>query len=122
MFIKLMQVLIMLKIWNSFNPKLQLKDTEYAITNKLIKLLTEFKGLKFVIKLPLEFQKIESDNKAIQSTFYSNSKTEAIINESDIDDVFESIYSIIISNIQKYLGQGSGLNIFISSQIIILIS
>ena len=65
MFIKLMQVLIMLKIWNSFNPKLQLKDTEYAITNKLIKLLTEFKGLKFVIKLPLEFQKIESDNKAI---------------------------------------------------------
>ena len=32
-------------------------------------------------------------------------KAEAIINESEIDDVFESIYTII-SNIQKYLGKG----------------
>ena len=28
--------------------------------------------------------------------FYSNSKAEIIINESDIDDAFESIYTIII--------------------------
>ena len=30
-----------------------------------------------------------------------------IINESDIDDVFESTYTTIISNIQKSLGKGS---------------
>ena len=30
-----------------------------------------------------------------------------IINESDIDDVFESTYTTIISNIQKFLGKGS---------------
>ena len=29
-------------------------------------------------------------------------------NGSDIDDVFESIYSVIISNIHKSLGRGSG--------------
>ena len=33
---------------------------------------------------------------------------ETVINESDIDDVFESIYPTIISNIQKYLGKASG--------------
>ena len=38
-----------------------------------------------------------------------NSKPEITWNNgSDIDDVFESIYSVIISNIQKSLGRGSG--------------
>ena len=42
-------------------------------------------------------------------TFYSHSKAETIINESDIDDnVFKSIYTTVTSNIQKYLGKGSG--------------
>ena len=40
-------------------------------------------------------------------TFYSHSKAETITNESDIDDVFESIYTTIISSIQKSLGKGS---------------
>ena len=62
---------------NSFNPELQLKDTEYAIRNKLIDLLTELKDFKFLTTL--EFKKIESDDKAIYSTFYSNSKAEAVI-------------------------------------------
>ena len=35
--------------------------------------------------------------------FYLNSKVEIIINESDIDDVFQSICTTIISNIQKSL-------------------
>ena len=33
-------------------------------------------------------------------------KAEIIINESDIDDVFESIYTTVIPNIHKYLGKG----------------
>ena len=43
-------------------------------------------------------------------TFYSHSNNaEAIINESEIDDyVFKSIYTTIISNIQRFLGKGSG--------------
>ena len=41
--------------------------------------------------LPLVFQKINSEDKTYD-TFYSNSKAEIIINESDFDDVFQSIY------------------------------
>ena len=40
--------------------------------------------------------------------FYSNSKAEIIINESDIDDVFQLIYTTVISNIPKSLGKDSG--------------
>ena len=40
-------------------------------------------------------------------TIYSQSKAETIINESDIDDIFQSIYTTIISKIQKFLGKGS---------------
>ena len=92
---------------NSVNPELQLKDNEYAITNTILDLLTKLKTFKFVTTLNLEFQKIESDDKTIESTFNSNSKAKTIINERDIDNVFESIYSAIISDIQKSLGQGS---------------
>ena len=50
---------------------------------------------------------MENNDKTKCNIFYSNSKTETTINESDIDDVFESIYNTIISNIQKSLGKGS---------------
>ena len=58
-----MQVLIMLKILNSFHLELQLKDTKFAIKSKLIELLTQLKGFKFVTTLVLVFKKIESDDK-----------------------------------------------------------
>ena len=47
------------EILNSFNPELQFKNAECAIKNKLKKILTGLKGLKFV-KIPvLLFKKIE---------------------------------------------------------------
>ena len=96
------------EIFNSFNPKLELKHTVSAIGNKLKDLFTELKGFIFVTKLVLEFKKIESDNETKYRTFYLNSKAEAIMNESYIDYVFESIFSTIVSNIQKSLEKGSG--------------
>ena len=54
------------------------------------------------------FKKIGNEYKTNYGNFYSSSKAKIIINKSDIDDVFESIYSIIISNIQKSLGKDSG--------------
>ena len=56
---------------NSFNPELRLKDTESAIKNKLKKLF-------------LVFKKIESRDKIKYENFYSSSKAERFINESDI--------------------------------------
>ena len=64
------------EILSSFNPELQLKEIESAIKSKLI----------------------ESEDKAKYDTFYSSSKAEIIINKSDTDDAFQSVYITIISN------------------------
>ena len=71
-------------------------------------MLTVLRGFKFVTALVLGFNKIENDDETKFTTFYSNSKAETIVNESDIDDIFESVYTVIMSKIQKYLGKGSG--------------
>ena len=56
--------------------------------------------------LVLVFIKIECKDNTKFDNFHSTSKAEIIINESD--NVFESIYSTIILNIQKSLGNCSG--------------
>ena len=95
-------------IFNFFNPKVQLKDSESTIKNKLLNLFSKLRGVKFITTSVLEFKKIENDDETKYTTFYFNSKAETIFNESDIDDIFESFYTMIISNIPKYLGKGSG--------------
>ena len=45
------------------------------------------------------FRNVESGDKTSHDTFYSNSKAEIIINKSDIDGVFKSTYTTVISNI-----------------------
>ena len=67
---------------------------------KLKDLLTDLKGFIFVTTLILEFQKNSRYNETKYSTFYLSSKAEKNINETDVDDVFESIYSATILNIQ----------------------
>ena len=57
--------------------------------------------------LVLVFKKIESKVKTKYDNFYSSSKGEIIINESDIENVFKSVYTTIITNIQKCLRKGS---------------
>ena len=69
--------------------------------------MTQLKILKFVTTLVLVFKKIESEDKTKYVNFYLSSKAEIIINESDIDDVFQSIYTTIITSRQKSLGKGS---------------
>ena len=96
------------EILNSFNLELQLKDTQSAIKSKLIALLTELRRFKFVTSLVLVFKKIKSEDKTKYDTFYSHSKAEIIINEKSYIDAFQSVYTTIISNIQKSLGKGSG--------------
>ena len=89
------------EISKSINPEQQLKDTESATERKLKQLLSELRGFKLVTTPALVLKNIESEDKTKYDTFYSHSKAERIINESDIDDVFKSIYTTIISNIHK---------------------
>ena len=58
--------------------------------------------------LVLVFKKIKSEDKTKHDNFYSSSKAEIIINESDIDDVFKSTHTAVKTNIQKSLGKSSG--------------
>ena len=64
-------------------------------------MLTELRGYKLMTTLVLVFKQIESDDETKYDTFYTHSKVETVINESDIDDKFESIYATITSNIQN---------------------
>ena len=57
--------------------------------------------------ISLVFKKIESENQTNYDNFDLSSKVEIIINESDIDDVFQSIYTTVITNKQKSVGKGS---------------
>ena len=56
----------------------------------------------------LVFIKIESEDEPKFDNFAPCSKAELIMNESDIENVFKSIYSRIISNIQKLRAKSSG--------------
>ena len=87
----------------SFNPELQLEDNESAIKNRLKNLMTKLEGFKLKKTLVLEFIKIKSDNETKYSSLHLSSMVENIINESEINDLFKSIYSTVLSNIQKSL-------------------
>ena len=50
--------------------------------------------------LILVFKNTESKNKTKYDNFYSSSDAETITNESDIFNVFQSIFTKIIENIQ----------------------
>ena len=59
--------------------------------------MTQLKGFEFVKALVLVFKKIESEDKTKYDNFCSKSKAEMFINESDIDNLFQSIYTTIIT-------------------------
>ena len=68
--------------------------------------MSELRGFKFVKSLASEFKKVESDDETKYSNFYTNSKTETVIVENGIDDVFESTYI----NITSAIGLGGIIN------------
>ena len=46
-------------------------------------------------------KEIKSEDKTKYDNFYSSSKAGIIISESDNDDVFQSVYTTIITNIES---------------------
>ena len=77
------------EVLNSFNPKLQLKHTAFVIKSKLDKLLTELRVSEFMKTLILVFKDMEGEYETKYNIFYSNSKVEIIINNSDKKNLFE---------------------------------
>ena len=67
----------------------------------MIELSTQLKGFKFVTTLVLVIKEIESEDKTRYDNSIQAQNPEITINESDIDDVFQSTYTIITKNMQK---------------------
>ena len=69
-----------------------------------------------VTTLYLVFKRIEIKEKTKYDSFYSSSEseTEIIINKSDIKNVFKSIYTTIIANMQKSLAKRFGMDYWFS--------
>ena len=61
-----------------------------------------------MVTLVSVLKKIENQDILKYNTFYLHSEVETIINKSEINNVFESVYTAIILNMQKSLGKGSG--------------
>ena len=59
----------------------------------------------------LVLKKTKRQYKTKYCDFYSSSKAKIIINESNINDVFQSIYAIIITSKQKIFVKGLGWSI-----------
>ena len=72
--------------------------------------MSQFKVFEYVITLVLVFKKTEIEDKTKYDNFYSSSKAETI-NEKDIVELLKSIYTTIITYIQKSVGKGLGWNI-----------
>ena len=76
--------------------------------------MTQLKGFKVVTTLVSLFKKIESVDKNMKiivmkyENYCSSLKGEVNIHENDIDDVFQSIYTTVITNMQKSFGKRSG--------------
>ena len=89
---------------NSFNPELQLKNIEFTTKNKPKNLLNELIVFNFIIVLALKFKKINED-KTTCTTFYLNSKAEAVIHGADIYSIFKLIYSMVVTKKMKISGK-----------------
>ena len=55
-----------------------------------------------MISLASLFIQIKSEDKTKYDNFYLSSNAEIILNESNIDDVFQSICTKVISNIKNH--------------------
>ena len=69
------------EILNSFNLELELKDSEFAITNKLINLLCELRGLILVTTLVFKRKKKrkEKDDETKYTTFLLTQKQKYLL-------------------------------------------
>ena len=64
-------------------------------------------GFKFVIALVLKLNKTINNDETKYSTFYSNSKAEINIHNTDTNSILKSIYCTIMTKIRKYQTEGS---------------
>ena len=94
-------------IKNNKDPLPQMQNTRKAIEHRVITLLNEMKGLKYVETLKVTFSKI-SDGEIVEKTAYFNSAPQTIINQMEINEALQMSKQNILNQISQWISEGSG--------------
>ena len=96
-----------ISIKNNKDPLAQTQNTRKAIETRVITLLNEMKGLKYVETLKVTFSKM-SDGEIVEKLAYFNSTPQTIINQMEIADSLQSSKQQILNKIAQWISEGSG--------------
>ena len=96
-----------ISIKNNKDPLAQMQNTRKAIEHRVIALLNEMKGLKYVETLKVTFEKNSADE-IVEKSAYFNSTPQTIINQMEIADSLQSSKQQILNKIAQWISEGSG--------------
>ena len=96
-----------ISIKNNKDPLAQMQNTRKAIEHRVIALLNEMKGLKYVETLKVTFEK-NSGDEIVEKSAYFNSTPQTIINQMEIADSLQSSKQQILNKIAQWISEGSG--------------
>ena len=96
-----------ISIKNNKDPLAQMQNTRKAIEHRVITLLNEMKGLKYVETLKVTFSKM-SDGETVIKTAYFNSTPQTIINQMEINEALHISKQQILNKIAQWISEGSG--------------
>ena len=96
-----------ISIKNNKDPLAQMQNTRKAIEHRVITLLNEMKGLKYVETLKVTFSKM-SGGEIVIKTAYFNSIAQTIINQMEIADSLQLSKQQILNKIAQWISEGSG--------------
>ena len=96
-----------ISIKNNKDPLAQMQNTRKAIEHRVITLLNEMKGLKYVETLKVTFSKM-SDGEIVIKNGYFNSKVQTIINHTEINEALQMSKQNILNQISQWISEGSG--------------
>ena len=96
-----------ISIKNNKDTLAQMQNTRKAIEHRVITLLNEMKGLKYVETLKVTFSKM-SGGEIVIKTAYFNSRVQTIINHTEINEALQMSKQNILNQISQWISEGSG--------------
>ena len=96
-----------INIRNNRDPFVQMQNTRKGAEHRVITLLNEMKGLKYVETLKVTFEKISADV-IVEKSAYFNSTSQTIINEMEIADSLQMSKQNLLNQISRWISEGSG--------------
>ena len=96
-----------INIRNNRDPLIQMQNTRKCAEHRVITLLNEMKGLKYVETLKVTFEKISADV-IVEKSAYFNSASQTIINQMEINEALQMSKQNILNKIAQWISEGSG--------------